>query len=97
MTKARALWKYNELVLTNYGAHFSEHFETNYKTHEGGGLFLCSLDVLFHFFLVAIAVIVHLRPPLTLEMSSTDFQQLVLNSLRVTSEFCLSHLGWNLH
>ena len=37
MTRARALWKYNELVLTNYGAHFSEHFETSYKTHEGGG------------------------------------------------------------
>ena len=89
MTRVRALWKYNELVLTNYGAHFSEHFETSYKTHEGGGLFLCSLDVLFHFFLVAIAVM--------REMSSTDFQQLVLNSLRVTSEFCLSHLGWNLH
>ena len=67
------------------------------KHTRGGGLFLCSLDVLFHFFLVAIAVIVHLRSPLTLEMSSTDFQQLVLNSLRVTSEFCLSHLGWNLH
>ena len=67
------------------------------KHTRGGGQFLCSLDVLFHFFLVAIAVIVHLRSPLTLEMSSTDFQQLVLNSLRVTSEFCLSHLGWNLH
>ena len=36
MTRARALWKYNELVLTNYGAHFSKHFETSYKTHEGG-------------------------------------------------------------
>ena len=101
--RARALWKYNELVLTNHSAHISLNilFETSYKTHGGGGgaflLLLKSLNVLFHFVLVAIAVIVYLRSLLTLELSSTDLQQLVLNSLGVISEFCLSHLGWNLH
>ena len=97
--RVRALWKYNELVLTNHGTHISLNIlkQVINKWGRGEGLILYSLNVSFHFVLVAIAVRVYLRSPLTLEISSTDSQQLVLNSLRVISEFCLSHLGWNLH
>ena len=97
--RARTLWTYNELVLTNHGTHISLNIlkQVIKQMGEGGRAYL-----------VLVKCLVSLRSRCYRRHSSLEvsfnswnelnwFQQLVLNSLRVTSEFCLPHLGWNLH